>query len=319
MTACGQLTQWIDGPAATLLIFCQEQISHSDTEGRKSVTTDVLEPSTEEDRSHGSGLIQSVIMTTQIIEALAAAGQPMRLTALANHLGEPKARMHRHLSTLKHLGYVDQDAQTECYKLGLKLAHMGQAAMEQFDLRRLAEPYMMKLRDLSGQTTVLSIPASGDAIVSAACEFPNPVMISVRLGYRLPAHASAQGRLTLAFSSPDLQQRVLARKLAAYTPRTSTDAAKLRDRLAPLRTQLYEISMDETLLGISALAAPILDFHNELVGTIAVVGTTQYVHEPVDPQQLFYLRGCAKAISLKLNSTGYETLGLPNLREFIFD
>jgi DNA-binding IclR family transcriptional regulator len=112
---------------------------------------------------------------------------------------------------------------------------------------------------------------------------------------------------------------VLSRKLEAYTPHTITDAAKLRDRLARLRTQLYEVSMDETLLGISAVAAPVLDFHNELVGAIAVVGTTQYVHEPVDPEQLLYLRACTKAISLKLNSTAYEGVGLPNLREFIFD
>lgn len=278
-----------------------------------------LEVTGEDERSQSGGLIQSVVMTGQIIEALAAAGQPMRLTALANHLGEPKARMHRHLSTLKYLGFVEQDAQTECYKLGLKLAHVGQAAMEQFDLRRVAEPYMMKLRDLTGQTTVLSIPASGDAIVSAAWEFLNPVMISVKLGYRLPAHASAQGRLTLAFSPPELQQRVLSRKLAALTPHTLTDATKLRERLTILRKQLYEVSVDETLLGISAVGAPILNFENELVGVIAVVGTTQHVQDPVEPQQLLNLRACAKAISLKLNSTAYEGLGIPNLREFIFD
>jgi IclR family acetate operon transcriptional repressor len=278
-----------------------------------------LELAADEDRAQGNGLIQSVVMTGQIIEALAAAGQPMRLTALANHLGEPKARMHRHLSTLRHLGFVEQDAQTECYKLGLKLAQVGQAAMEQFDMRRLVEPFALRLRDLTGQTTVLSIPASGDAIVSAAWEFPNPVMISVKLGYRLPAHASAQGRITLAFSPLDLQQRVLARKLAACTPRTLTDTAKLRERLALIRKQLYEVSVDETLLGISAVGAPILNFENELVGIIAVVGTTEHVHDPVEPQQLLNLRACAKAISLKLNSTGYEGQGIPNLREFIFD
>jgi DNA-binding IclR family transcriptional regulator len=77
--------------------------------------------------------------------------------------------------------------------------------------------------------------------------------------------------------------------------------------------------VDETLLGISAVGAPILNFDNELVGVIAVVGTTQHVHDPVEPQQLLYLRACAKAISLKLNSTAYEGLGIPNLREFIFD
>ena len=274
----------------------------------------------DEDRAGGSGMIQSVVMTGQIIEALAAAGQPMRLTALANQLGEAKAKMHRHLSTLKHLGFVDQDAQTECYRLGPKLVHIGQAAIDQFDLRRLAEPYMLRLRDLTHQTIVLSIPATGgDAIVNAVSDSPNLVTISVRLGYRLPAHASAQGRVTLAFTPSATQQRILARKLQSFTPRTITDVPSLRQRLARIREQLYDVAMDETMLGISAVAAPILNFDNELVGAIAVVGTTQYVHDPVDPEQLQLLRACTKAMSLKLNSTGYEGLGIPNMREFIFD
>jgi IclR family acetate operon transcriptional repressor len=273
----------------------------------------------DEDRPPGSGMIQSVVMAGQIIEALAAAGQPMRLTALANQLGEAKAKMHRHLSTLKFLGFVDQDTQTECYRLGPKLVHIGQAAIDQFDLRRLAEPYMTRLRDLTRQTIVLSMPASGDAIVNAVVDSPNLVTISVRLGYRLPAHASAQGRVTLAFTPAATQQRVLARKLQLVTPRTIVDPVQLRERLGRIRTQLYDVSMDETMLGISAVAAPILNFENELVGAIAVVGTTQYVHDPVDPEQLQLLRACTKAMSLKLNSTGYEGLGVPNMREFIFD
>jgi DNA-binding IclR family transcriptional regulator len=227
--------------------------------------------------------------------------------------------MHRHLSTLKHLGFVDQDAKTETYRLGLKLVYIGQSAIDQFDLRRLAEPYMSRLRDLTRQTVVLSTPASGDAIINAVVESPNLVTISVRLGYRLPAHASAQGRLNLAFAPPAVQQRILARKLQAFTPRTMVDPVKLRERLTQIRQQLFDVSMDETLLGISAVAAPILNFDNELVGAIAIVGTTQDVHEPVDPEQLKLLRACTKAISLRLNSTAYEGLGIPNLREFIFD
>ncbi|THD57539.1 MAG: IclR family transcriptional regulator [Bradyrhizobium sp.] len=280
---------------------------------------EALDGAEDEERSGNSELIQSVVITGQIIEALAAAGQPMRLTALAGQLGEPKAKMHRHLSTLKHLGFVDQDAKTETYRLGLKLVYIGQSAIDQFDLRRLAEPYMSRLRDLTRQTVVLSTPASGDAIINAVVESPNLVTISVRLGYRLPAHASAQGRLNLAFAPLAVQQRILARKLQAFTPRTMVDPAKLRERLTQIRQQLFDVSMDETLLGISAVAAPILNYDNELVGAIAIVGTTQDVHEPVDPEQLKLLRACTKAISLRLNSTAYEGLGIPNLREFIFD
>jgi IclR family transcriptional regulator, KDG regulon repressor len=280
---------------------------------------DVLALPDDDDRLQGSGVIQSVVTAAQVIEALAAAGQPVRLTALAQQLGEPKAKIHRHLSTLKFLGFVDQDAQTECYRLAPKLAHIGQAAADQLDLRRLAEPYMMRLRDLTRQTVVLSLPAGGDAIVNAVFDSPNPVTVSVRLGYRLPSHSSAQGRVTLAFSPPELQQRNLSRKLQSLTTHTITDPAQLRERLTRIREQLYEVAMDETVLGISAVAAPILDFGNKLVGAIGVVGTTQYVHDPADPEQLQFLRACTKAISLKLNSTAYEGLKIPNLREFIFD
>ncbi len=281
--------------------------------------TEALDRAEDDERTGNSELIQSVVISGQIIEALAAAGQPMRLTALANQLGEPKAKMHRHLSTLKHLGFVEQDPKTETYRLGLKLAYIGQSATDQFDLRRLAEPYMSRLRDLTRQTVVMSTPASGDAIINAVVESPNLVTISVRLGYRLPAHASAQGRLNLAFAPPAVQQRILSRKLQVFTPRTMVDPAKLRERLTQIRQQLFDVSMDETLLGISAVAAPILNFDNELVGVIAIVGTTQDVHEPVDPEQLKLLRACTKAISLRLNSTAYEGLGVPNLREFILD
>jgi DNA-binding IclR family transcriptional regulator len=267
----------------------------------------------------GGPLIQSVAAATEILEALAAAGQPVRLTALANQLGETKAKIHRHLSTLKALGFVDQDSQTECYRLGPKLVHLGQAATDQFDLRRLAEPYMVRLRDLTHQTVVLSMPANGDAIVNAVVESPNMVTISVRLGYRLPAHTSAQGRVTLAFSPMAVQQRVLARKLSALTQRTIIDPLALRSRLERIRQQFYEAAMDETLLGISAVAAPVMNFDHELVGAIAIVGTTQYVHDPVEPEQLKLLLACAKAMSLKLNSSAFEGLGVPTLKEFIFD
>jgi IclR family KDG regulon transcriptional repressor len=278
---------------------------------------DTLEDDETSERS--SQLIQSVVTATEILEALATAAQPVRLTALANQLGETKAKMHRHLSTLRSLGFVDQDSQTECYRLGPKLVHLGQAATDQFDLRRLAEPYMAKLRDLTRQTVVLSMPANGDAIVNAVVDSPNLVTISVRLGYRLPAHASAQGRVTLAYAPAAVQQRVFARKLASFTPRTIVDVASLRARLEKIRHEFYEVAMDETMLGISAVAAPVMNFGGELVGAIAIVGTTQYVHEPVEPEQLKLLRACAKALSLKLNSTAYEGQGVPSLKEFIFD
>src|SRR5579883_293969 len=145
-----------------------------------------------------STIIQSVVVAASVLEALAAAGKPVRLTELAEQLGEAKARIHRHLTTLRSVGLVDQDRSSERYRLGWKLVNLGQAAADQFEIRAVAEPFLLRLRDLAHQTVVLSVPVNGEAMVTMVMESANLVTISVRQGARLPAHASAQGRIALA-------------------------------------------------------------------------------------------------------------------------
>jgi IclR family KDG regulon transcriptional repressor len=265
-----------------------------------------------------STTIQSVVVATRVLEALAASPGPVRLTELAKQLGEPKARIHRHLTTLRLLGYVDQERTSERYRLGWKLVNLGQAAAEHFEIRKLAEPYMYRLRELSHQTVVLSVPANGEAMLAAAVESPNLVTISVRQGARLPSHASAQGRIVLAFAPEALQRQILSRKLERHSPRTITDPKVIRERLRRIREQLYEIAPGETLLGITTLAAPLLNHDDELVGVIAMVGSDQFLADPPDPKQIDLVRGCAAAISARLNAKAYARLGIGVPRAFVF-
>lgn len=257
-----------------------------------------------------STIIQSVVVAASVLEALAAAGKPVRLTELAEQLGEAKARIHRHLTTLRSVGLVDQDRSSERYRLGWKLVNLGQAAADQFEIRAIAEPFLLRLRDLSHQTVVLSVPVNGEAMVTLVMESANLVTISVRQGARLPAHASAQGRIALAFSSPELQKRILARKLPQLTPRSITDPALIRARLQQIRDQLYEHAPGDTLLGISTLAAPLLDHEDRLVGIVALVGSEQDIPAPVQPEQLRLVQACAAAISAKLHASAYRRIGI---------
>jgi IclR family transcriptional regulator, KDG regulon repressor len=269
-----------------------------------------------DDEALPSGAVRSVAIAVAVLEALAAAGKPVRLSELARQLGEAKGRVHRHLTTLRHLGLVEQERTSEAYRLGWKLVHLGQAAAAQFDVVRLAEPYMLRLRELSRQTVVLSVPAQGEAMVAAVMPSEKLVTISVRQGARLPAHASAQGRIVLAFAPPALARQTLSRKLATLTPRTITEPTALRARLKAIRQNLYELAHGETLLGITTLAAPLLDHEELLVGMIAIVGTDQYIPSPVDEGQLALVRACAAAISERLESRSYARLDLPLLAEF---
>lgn len=272
---------------------------------------------TESEAASSGTTIQSVVVAAKVLEALAASSVPIRLTELAKQLGEAKARVHRHLTTLRQLGFVDQDRASERYRLGWKLVNLGQAAAEQFEIRRLAEPYLLRLRELSRQTVVLSVPANGEAMVAAVMESPNLVTISVRQGARLPAHASAQGRIVLAFAPEPLQRQILARRLERHSPRTITDPREIRARLERIRAELYEIAPGDTLLGITTLAAPLLNHEDELVGVVAMVGSDQFIPDPPDPEQVVLVRACAAAISARLNATAFAKLGIAVPRSFL--
>lgn len=243
------------------------------------------------------GTIKSVVVAAQILEALANAGGPVRLADLSRRLGMPRARIHRHLKTLRELGFVSQERNGERYWLGSRLFHLGQAAMEQFEITRVAERPIHNLRDTFGQTIVLSTPVNGEALIVAVAESDNIVKISVRTGTRLSATASAQGRVSLAFAPAATRERVLG---ALSAP----DRSALDARLALIRDRLYEFSSGETLGGINVLAAPLLGDSDDLAGVVAVVGAAQDIAET--PEAVAALQAQAAEISAVLGSTAYD-------------
>tara|TARA_R110002126_G_scaffold19489_13_gene73082 strand:+ start:7246 stop:8040 length:795 start_codon:yes stop_codon:yes gene_type:complete len=247
----------------------------------------------------GDGTIKSVVVAAQILEALAGSGGPVRLADLSRQLGMPRARIHRHLKTLRELGFVSQERNGERYWLGSRLFHLGQAAREQFEITRIADKPMHDLRDAFGQTIVLSTPINGEALVVAVTESENVVQISVRPGVRLSAPQSAQGRIALAYATDSVRQRILG----------TLDAGKRAEtegRLADIRTRLYEFSAGEMLGGINVLAAPLLGDGDDLAGALAVVGAAQDVIETQDAVAALHAR--AAQISAVLGSAAYDTL-----------
>lgn len=244
------------------------------------------------------GTIKSVAVAAQILEALANSGGPVRLADLSRQLDMPRARIHRHLKTLRELGFVSQERNGERYWLGSKLFHLGQAAREQFEITRIADKPMHALRDSFGQTIVLSTPINGEALIVAVAESENVVQISVRPGARLSAPQSAQGRISLAYAPASVRDRIL-------TPLTAAARKDTETRISAIRDRLYEFSSGEMLGGINVLAAPLLGDGNELAGVLAIVGAAQDVVE--SPEAIRILQAHAAEISAILGSSAYQT------------
>jgi DNA-binding IclR family transcriptional regulator len=251
--------------------------------------------------------VEAVKVAIRILDELALAQRAMGVTELADALGETKPRVHRHLSTLREVGIVEQDQSTDRYRLGWRVFQLGEAAGTQFDLRTRAEPYLIRLRDELKETAVLAVPINGRPMVIASADSISArITISVKPGNRPVPHCSALGRLTMAFSAKQLQDELLAGPMQAETPQSMTSPDAIRRRLALITEQFYDLSDGEVMIGVNTIAVPIFRDGDVLAGALSIVGSIQNIPNPPLRKQVDLLHDCASELSAQLDSDAYE-------------
>lgn len=243
--------------------------------------------------------VRSVGFALDVLETVAFSPEELGVTQIADRLGLTKGSVHRHLSTLVERGYLKQNMQTARYSIGPKSRILARAAPE-IDLIQIAEGPMRDLRDRIGQTVVLSSMSPRGALVHFAVSSASPIEIGVRPGSELSFVSSAQGRILLAYSPRPFQERILARPIEKLTDRTIIARDELETELGKIVKQGFASAPEETLLGINAIASPIFDEHDTIVGSVAVVGSIQFL--PAEPGEAIIsaLKECSEQISRRL-------------------
>lgn len=232
-----------------------------------------------------------------VLETVAWAGEPVGVTQIALSLNATKSAIFRHLQTLVDRAYLIQDADTNRYRLGPRAFLLGHLAPRSWDLAQTLEGPMRELRDAIGSAVVLSTPSPQGALVVSTLPGTHPIEIGVRAGSELPLHASAQGKVFLAFGSKAASDRVLQGPLAALTERTLTHPDDLAAELGRIRDQGFATAPEETLLGCNALAVPIHDHQDRLVASIALVGSIQHITAIPAPHLIASIRLLAEKAS----------------------
>ena len=255
-------------------------------------------------RSADESGVRSVRIALDVLEAVAFSGDEMGVTQIAARLKLTKGSVHRHLLTLVERGYLTQSQTTSRYAIGAKGRLLARLAPEA-DLARLAEGPMRELRDRCGHSVVLSSMTPRGALVMLTIAGTSATIeIGVRPGSELHYHASAQGRVMLAFAPRPVQQRVLAGARPRLTPNTKTDIAAIEEDLARVVRRGYCTAPEEAMLGINAIAAPIFDDTGACVASVALVGSIQFLPANPSASLLKSLKTCAHEISRRLGYSG---------------
>ncbi|WP_091450302.1 IclR family transcriptional regulator [Actinokineospora iranica] len=250
------------------------------------------------------GRIQSVERAAAILRLLASGARQLGVVELANALQLPKGTVHGILQTLQHVGFVEQSRSGGKYRLGAALLHLGNSYLDVNELRTRALNWADSLASRSRESVRIGSLHEGQVLVVHHVFRPDDSLQVLEVGALLPAHASALGKVLLAF---DLQGESLLDELALkrFTARTLTTRRALTDDLERVRKLGWGAEVEEMIDGEAAVAAPIHDDRGIAVGAIGVSGAIERVCDENGKPRLDLVstvRDAARSISRNLGA-----------------
>lgn len=217
---------------------------------------------------------QSVEKTMRIVEILARANSPMRLSDIARDAEMPASTTLRMVNTLVECGYAYQEENgSQGYGLTMRFFKIGQQVASHFSIRDLAHPYLVSLAQEAGESCCLAILDHDEVryldVVESA---KNHVMIRQRVGGSAPLHCTGSGKLFLCQYPPEKLAAFASKGLRRLTPHTLTSAEELEYELRVTRERGYAVDNEECEIGMSCLAEPIYDINHKIIAVISLSG-----------------------------------------------
>jgi IclR family transcriptional regulator, KDG regulon repressor len=249
----------------------------------------------------GRTQLSSVANAILLLKAFSDERSDLGISALAERLHLAKSTVHRLASTLVDAGMLEQNASGQ-YRLGLAVFELGSLVRRKLDLSFEAKPWLMTLREQTGETVDLSILDHDGVVCVNFLESQKVNRISSGIGLRKPVHCTAEGKVLVAFQPPQVIDRIIALAHERRTPRTLTDPAALRQELARVRTRGYAIDDEEYEPGVRSIAAPVRDDTGNSIAAVGVTGPTQRLTKNRLAIIGRHVDAAAKAISLRLGA-----------------
>ena len=193
------------------------------------------------------------------------------LTDLADRLDYSKSTVHHHLTTLQSAGYVVRG--DNGYRIGLLFLDYGIHAQQSNLLYSVAKGKVDELAAEIGENVWVMVEENGFGVFLYHSSETQPVKTYTRDGYRAPLHAFAAGKAILAFMEHgEIDDIVDRRGLPSQTAQTVTEQGALEHELEKIRECGVAFNRQESMAGINAIAAPIMDPSDAPLGSISIAG-----------------------------------------------
>jgi len=223
-------------------------------------------------RDKSNYIIQSVSHALDVLEEFHGDVDELGVTELSKKLKLHKNNVFRILATLQSRNYIEQNKANENYRLGIRCLELGQTFIHQRGMLKQANPVLQELAEKTGETSYVSIMRGNEVVYLDSVEPETTVRVVSRLGLHMPTHATAAGKVLVAFESEEDLRKRFSGELKSYTKNTFRTVEELFRDLEAVREKGYATDLEEFEEGLRCVASPIRDYTRKVIGALSVSG-----------------------------------------------
>ena len=236
-----------------------------------------------------------------IFEVVAGRKSGLTLSEICRHLEIPKSSASYLLRTLKNLGYLNLDAATGKYRLGLKVMSLGQRVEIGTDVKEAALPVLQKLVERTNLTAHLAVLDHGEAVYVVKVEPRSFIQMDTWVGKRMQVNSTGVGKAIAAYlRQTEVEAIIKQHGMKKRTAKTITAAATFWRELEKVRARGYAIDDEENSLGARCVAVAVFDSLGNAVAAIGVSGTTEQITKASIAKIVELVKEAAQKTSAKL-------------------
>ena len=242
----------------------------------------------------------SVKKAFAILSAVSSSKDGMGVSDLAKKLKIAKSTVHGMASALEELGAVMRDPLTKKYKLGFTLLEIGRSAYSRIDLQTSARPVTEELMEKTQTSVFLGILNWDQVTILDVVESRQGLNITAPVGSTIPLFAGAVGKVFLAAMPEDQTARIIKSKgLPRFTDNSIVDMDLYFSELNQVREKGYAVDDEEYILGVRAVASPLMGL-GQLRSAIWAVGFKASLDEKKMQTLTAETQKAAKTISRRI-------------------
>jgi DNA-binding IclR family transcriptional regulator len=225
--------------------------------------------------------IQALDRAASILNCFEVGEPELNVRDIAERTGLHKSTAHRILMALQHNRFVEQDALSGRYHLGLQLVKLGEHAVQRLDVRLIARPFLEELASQARETVHLAVMDGDQVVMLDRVEGSHALGAPSLPGRLFPAYCTSLGKAMLSgLEDAEVRRLLGSRPLKRFTPKTIRTVDALLEDLRGVRRRGFASADEELEVGLCTVAAVTRDRTETIVAAIGISGPSARLRPP---------------------------------------